>query len=92
MQQYDLKIFGKVQGVGFRWYVERISKKLGLKGYVRNEIDGTVKIVVEGDIEKIKELLKYLKIGNGYSMVTDIKILNQKEIEKFTYQNFTIKF
>lgn len=92
MHHYELKVSGIVQGVGFRWYVERIAKKLGILGFVKNEIDGTVSVVAEGDLEKIKELIKYIKIGNGYSQVEEIKIKSQKPIENFSYDNFSIKF
>lgn len=44
-----MKIFGRVQGVFFRDFVQRKAKELNLSGWVENEPDGTVQIVAEGE-------------------------------------------
>ena len=50
MKRIHLFISGYVQGVGFRWYVERIARRMGsVTGFVRNLADGRVEIVVEGE-------------------------------------------
>lgn len=54
----ELKIYGDVQGVSFRAQVYEIAKSLGLAGYVKNELDGTVKIIAEGDENALKKLVK----------------------------------
>lgn len=55
---HKILVSGRVQGVGFRPFVYRIAKSMGLKGYVKNVGDGTVEIVIDGNLE---EFLKKLK-------------------------------
>ena len=58
-----LVISGRVQGVGFRvWMVEK-AQALGLSGWVRNRIDGSVEALVAGDIAAVEELLRLCRRG-----------------------------
>jgi acylphosphatase len=52
---------GRVQGVGFRWWVRRNALELGLIGTAENLVDGRVKVVAEGDRDQLTELLKRLE-------------------------------
>ncbi len=63
MKRARLRIFGLVQGVGFRFFVMRHAKNLGLKGYVRNLMDGTVEVVAEGDEWALNELIELCERG-----------------------------
>lgn len=65
---------GLVQGVGFRYFVYRKAMSLGLTGYVKNQMDGTVLTVVEGGRSKIEILFNELRVGPMYADVRDIKI------------------
>jgi acylphosphatase len=67
-------VSGLVQGVGFRWFVNRHAVRLGLKGFVRNNFDGTVLVEVEGDRSLVEELIKELKVGPRAAHVSDLKI------------------
>jgi len=60
---------GRVQGVGFRWFVHREASELELKGWVRNTEDGDVEIVVAGLEESLAELRASLKKGPRGSRV-----------------------
>ena len=62
-------VSGHVQGVGFRWFVEREAEMFRLIGTVRNLPDGRVEIHTEGARETIKTLIITLKAGNGISRV-----------------------
>lgn len=62
-------ISGRVQGVGFRWFVHREAADLGLRGWVRNTHAGEVEIVVAGDVETITELRAELYKGSRGSRV-----------------------
>jgi acylphosphatase len=52
-----------VQGVGFRWFVEREAAMLGLAGWVRNNDDGTVEVLASGSDEQLQSLRAKLKQG-----------------------------
>ena len=56
-------IQGRVQGVGFRWFVSREAGELGLRGWVRNTEDGDVEVVAAGEQEDIAELRSTLRRG-----------------------------
>ena len=56
-------VFGMVQGVGFRWFVARHARAIGLTGYARNLPDGSVEVVVDGAEEALPELERLLRSG-----------------------------
>jgi acylphosphatase len=60
---------GRVQGVGFRWFVQREAAEIGLKGWVRNTDEGHVEIVAAGDPEDLTELKDALRKGSRGSRV-----------------------
>jgi acylphosphatase len=62
-------IRGRVQGVGFRWFVHREAAELGLRGWVKNTDDGDVEIVAAGESEVIAELREELHTGSRGSRV-----------------------
>ena len=77
-----LIVSGRVQGVFFRANVRNKAVELGLKGYAKNLENGDVEVVAEGNEEKIKELVDYIKKGPGISSVTGIQV-KHKEPENF---------
>ena len=60
---------GRVQGVGFRWFVHREASALGLNGWVRNTEDGDVEVVAAGEAEQMAELEAALHKGSRGSRV-----------------------
>jgi acylphosphatase len=62
-------IKGRVQGVGFRWFVHREAAELGLRGWVRNTDDGHVEIVAAGEPDQLAELKVSLHKGSRGSRV-----------------------
>lgn len=62
-------IRGRVQGVGFRWFVHREAAELGLRGWVRNTDTGEVEAVAAGDDAAIAELRAQLRKGSRGSRV-----------------------
>lgn len=67
------RVFGMVQGVGFRWFVARHARSLGLRGYARNLPDGTVEVVVDGRDESLPELERLLLAGPAYAQVDRVE-------------------
>lgn len=60
---------GRVQGVGFRWFVHREASAIGLRGWVRNTDDGNVEVVAAGEPEDLVELKEALRKGSRGSRV-----------------------
>jgi acylphosphatase len=54
---------GRVQGVGFRWFVEREAHILGIAGWVRNHANGSVEIMAQGNRDQLLRLLSRLREG-----------------------------
>jgi acylphosphatase len=66
-------IEGRVQGVGFRYFVLDTANELGITGWVRNRYDQTVEVTAEGEREDLEKLLIALRKGPRGSLVTDVK-------------------
>jgi acylphosphatase len=62
-------VTGRVQGVGFRWWVRANALELGLVGFAENLADGRVKVVAEGAEERCRELLARLEESGGATLV-----------------------
>jgi len=87
MKAVKVIIYGKVQGVGFRNFVFLHAKKLNIRGYVKNNPDGTVEAVFEGDEDNINKMIELCKKGPERARVNKIDI---KDIEINNYQDFKI--
>lgn len=66
-------VSGMVQGVGFRWYVARHARSLGLVGYARNLPDGRVEVVVGGPEESLPALEQLLRTGPANAQVERVE-------------------
>jgi acylphosphatase len=65
---------GRVQGVGFRYFVVDIADTLGVDGWVRNRWDESVEVVVEGEEQVLNQFLERLKRGPRGSFILGVKI------------------
>lgn len=74
MHRVHLVIQGRVQGVGFRYFVLRAAQSLGLTGWVRNRPDGAVEVEAEGDRVPLDRLLERLREGPAAAEVTGIDV------------------
>ena len=63
MERLHATVHGDVQGVGFRYFVQRKARDLGLAGWVRNNADGTVELVAEGARDKLEDLRRTVEHG-----------------------------
>ena len=73
MKRVNLKIYGRVQGVFFRDSCRREAQKLGLSGFARNEPDGTVQIIAEGEEKNLQELILWCKEGPEHAKVEKVE-------------------
>ncbi|MFB6212541.1 MAG: acylphosphatase [Candidatus Magasanikbacteria bacterium] len=89
MIHYDIKIFGKVQGVGFRFNTKRTADKLGVSGFVKNKEDGSVYTEVEGEPEKVDKFIEWCKEGPSFARV---KRIEKEEGGIQDYEDFEIRY
>ena len=73
-KRLEAKIYGRVQYVLFRDFTRRNAKKLGLVGFVRNENDGGVWVVAEGEEETLKKLLGKIGQGPMFARVEEVEV------------------
>ncbi len=84
-------VMGRVQGVGFRWYVHREAAELGLRGWVRNTEAGAVEVVAAGPPESLADLRTALDRGSRGSRVDHIIEHPLDEQEADRLGSFTIE-
>lgn len=84
------RVTGMVQGVGFRYFTERVALELGIVGYAMNRRDGSVEVVAEGDVEALHQLLRRLKQGPSGARVEAV----EEAWGSYTgrYRDFGIRF
>jgi len=69
-----LRIYGRVQGVFFRSTMREVALELGVNGWVRNMPDGSVEAVVEGEKERVEELIKWAHRGPPLAKVERVEV------------------
>jgi acylphosphatase len=65
---------GRVQGVGFRWFVEREAHMLGIAGWVRNNHDGSVEVLAQGTRDQLSGLHSRLREGPRAARVDAVEV------------------
>ena len=71
---FRARVSGRVQGVGFRWSAVREARQLGLRGRVRNAIDGSVEVEVEGPVRALEDFLAWLRRGPPGAWVSGVEV------------------
>ncbi|EER46406.1 acylphosphatase [Actinobacillus minor NM305] len=89
MQTKQFFVFGRVQGVGFRFFTLQEAKQIGVTGYVRNREDGSVAVVAQGSEAQIQQLRIWLSKGPRTSQVERVIEQNYQTNERF--EQFIIK-
>ncbi len=85
----NIRVFGKVHGVGYRFNTKAEADKLGLRGFVRNDTDGSVYIEIEGSEGGLKQFVKWCEEGPEFGRVKRIESGDGK-VKKFSV--FKIKY
>jgi len=70
---YRYRVFGRVQGVGYRYFALRQAELLGVTGFARNQPDGSVEVVAEGLEDSLSALEEQLREGPGFAAVTGVE-------------------
>ena len=86
----EIIVNGLVQGVGFRYYVQRKAYDLGLGGYVKNLYTGEVLIIAEGEKSMLEELIKIIKTGPSHAHIKNCRVEWSNSKDEFT--TFEITF
>lgn len=84
---YQIRVKGKVQGVFYRASTKTRADELGVRGWVKNEADGSVLIEAEGTKDKLMDLISWCKRGPDHATVDSIE---RKEVPVKYYDGFLI--
>jgi acylphosphatase len=84
MIQYEIKISGKVQGVGFRYFTKKRANEFELKGWVKNTVDRGVLVMVQGDETVVDTFIDHLKMGPSLSRVDKISKAKMQITKEFS--------
>ena len=91
MARLSATVYGRVQGVYFRYFVRNVARELTLKGYVRNLAGGdAVEVQAEGEKPQLDRLLEQLKLGPPGAWVRRVEIDWSDYSEQF--ENFNIRY
>ncbi|HEY9235715.1 MAG TPA: acylphosphatase [Phenylobacterium sp.] len=74
-QVVRLRIVGRVQGVGYRWWAEQSARRLGLDGWVRNCADGSVELLAIGEETVLERLVEACRAGPASAQVREVNVL-----------------
>ncbi len=86
VKTYSIRVVGRVQGVGFRYYTLTKARDMGVNGWVKNLPDGTVEICVAGEEQVMDDFIDYIRKGPSYSDVSDI-IVNEVESNSLNFHS-----
>jgi len=83
-----IRVYGKVQGVGFRYYTHKKAVEFNITGFVQNKSDGSVYIEAEGEEEKLDAFILWCNEGPGWARITKV---NVQRTPPFSYHNFVVR-
>ncbi len=83
MIEATIRVYGLVQGVGFRYFVFRNAEILGVNGYTKNNLDSSVVSILEGEATKVNQLLKLIKQGPSRGRVDHFDVAFSEFNNKF---------
>ncbi len=89
MKHYKIEVFGVVQGVSYRYSTMEEANRLGVKGFVRNQADGSVYLEAEGEATQVDALEQWCHQGPPFAKVSHVMV---SEGEVQNYQTFDIRY
>jgi acylphosphatase len=90
MRRVEASVKGRVQGVNFRYATRQRARQLDLRGWVRNELDGSVQVVAEGPEEDLKALVSFLHHGPPMAWVEAVDVVWAQPVGDL--QGFQVRF
>lgn len=67
-------VHGRVQGVSFRYYTIQEAQRLGVRGWVRNRMDGSVEALLQGPRDRVELMIKWCHSGSPYARVSEVVV------------------
>ncbi len=89
MRQVRAVVYGVVQGVGFRYYTQQVAQQLGIVGFIRNLVDGSVEIVALGTEAQVQALLDWAHQGPASARVSRVEVVPWTGSNQF--DDFTVE-
>lgn len=89
IKQVKIKIFGRVQGVFFRYSAKAKADELGIRGFARNLSDEGVEVVAQGNEENLNELIEWCKKGPDLAKVERMDVSHETSSEEF--RDFSVR-
>jgi len=83
----EIVVSGVVQGVAFRWHASGQAARLGVRGWVRNEPDGTVRSRAEGPADAVEQYVSWCHQGPRWAVVERVEV---RDVEPRGYGSFEI--
>lgn len=90
MIRYLIIVNGRVQGVGFRYFLQLTASKLNLTGWCKNLMNGDVEVEVQGLEKNVFSFVSETKKGNGFARVDDIDVKDISVVEN--EKKFSVKY
>jgi acylphosphatase len=82
VKHFDIRIYGRVQGVGFRYAARNKARELGISGWIENERDGSVHAEIHGSVAACHSFLRWCGEGTGYSWVEKVEVDELEESQE----------
>ena len=82
-------VAGRVQGVGFRYFVRRQAENAGLGGFVRNLADGRVEFLLQGEADAVGAVIEQIRLGPPHARVRELRV--EEDERHAIVSGFTIR-
>jgi acylphosphatase len=92
MKVCEIKVTGRVQGVGFRYFTQAAALELKLSGWVRNQPDGSVLVRVAGESAVLARFEEKLRAGPAFARVDELRIEDLPEHSEADFHEFQIRY
>lgn len=90
MERYYIKVYGRVQGVGFRYTAMYLAKSCNITGWVKNCDDGSVHMEVQGSSQAVNKFIIKIKSSSGFIRVDDIDMQKINSVDN--ERSFDVKY